>query len=90
MEELSMNPLEIPCDNFLDARGLTCPIPLLKAKQEIAQMHSGEILELWGTDPKTKNELSVYCKRNNTEFLGYIDTEDGYTKYYIKITWVKN
>ena len=85
MEVFSLNLLEIPSDNFLDIRGFTCPIPLLKAKQEISQMNPGEILELWGTDPKTKNELSDYCKKNNKDFLGYIDTKHGYTKYYIKI-----
>ncbi len=80
-----MNLQEIQSDNFLDARGLSCPMPLLKTKKTLKNMNSGEVLELWGTDPGTKNDLSDYCKRNNNEFLGYLDLEEGYTKFYIKV-----
>lgn len=79
-----MNVEEIQSDKFLDARGLSCPMPMLKTKKKLRDMISGEILEVWGTDPGSKNDIPDFCKKNNHEFFGYVDHEDGYTKYYIK------
>lgn len=84
-EVFCMNLQAIQSDRILDARGLNCPVPLLETKKLINEMDPGNILELWGTDESIKNELSNYCKKNNDEFLGYIDLEYGYTKFYIKV-----
>ena len=43
--------------SILDARGLTCPMPLLKTKKDLKGVPAGEILEIWGTDPGSKNDI---------------------------------
>jgi tRNA 2-thiouridine synthesizing protein A len=41
----------------VDARGLTCPLPILRAKKALADMQSGQILKVLATDPGSGNEL---------------------------------
>lgn len=45
----------------LDCRGDACPLPLLKTKKAMAELASGEILEVLGTDPGSKNDLPSWA-----------------------------
>ena len=38
-------------DKELDARGLNCPLPMLRTKKALAELHSGRVLEVLATDP---------------------------------------
>ncbi|OPL12954.1 MAG: preprotein translocase subunit TatC [delta proteobacterium ML8_D] len=67
----------------LDAKGLSCPMPILKTKKEINKIKSGEILEVLGTDPGTRNDIPGWCDRVGHEYLG--EKEDaGFLHFYIK------
>ncbi len=55
------NPHEI--DRTLDVKGLTCPLPVLKTKQTLDRMHSGEVLEVISTDPDAKSDIPRLFKR---------------------------
>ncbi|MBW1671213.1 MAG: sulfurtransferase TusA family protein [Deltaproteobacteria bacterium] len=67
----------------LDAKGLSCPMPILKTKKEINKIKSGEILEVLGTDPGTRNDIPGWCDRVGHEYLG--EREDsGFLHFYIK------
>jgi tRNA 2-thiouridine synthesizing protein A len=67
----------------LDAKGLSCPMPILKTKKEIGKVKSGEILEVLGTDPGTRNDIPGWCERSGHEYLG--EKEDsGFIHFYIK------
>ena len=70
-------------DETLDCRGLSCPMPLLKTKKQLAKMQGGQILEILGTDPGTKNDLPSFCKRSGDEYLGEED-DSGFFRMYIK------
>ncbi len=48
-------------DRQLDLRGLTCPLPVLKARRALAQMAPGERLEVRVTDPKAPADLAELC-----------------------------
>jgi|UniRef100_A0A7V6DPB1 tRNA 2-thiouridine synthesizing protein A len=54
----------------LDCRGDACPLPLLKTKKTMADMASGEILEVIGTDPGSKNDLPSWAARTGNQYLG--------------------
>ncbi len=71
-------------DETLDCRGLSCPMPILKTKKAIGKMQSGQILEILGTDPGTKNDLPVFVKKAGHEYLGE-KKDDGYTRFYLKV-----
>lgn len=70
-------------DQTLDCRGLSCPMPTLKTKKAIAGIGSGQVLEVLGTDPGTKNDIKKFVEKSGHQFLGFEDAE-GHTKYYIK------
>ena len=46
--------------NQLDARGLRCPMPLLKLKQSLHQMNAGEVLTVMTTDPISQRDFVNY------------------------------
>ena len=70
--------------SVLDARGLTCPMPLLRTKKELKNVPIGEILEIWGTDPGSKNDIPHFGDKGANTFLGFFDDEQGYTRYFIQ------
>ncbi len=71
-------------DRTLDCQGLNCPMPILKTKKILDEMQPGQILEILGTDPGTRNDLPAFAKRVGHEYLGSKDGE-GFTRYYIKV-----
>ena len=56
-------------DKKLDAGGLTCPMPLLKAKQVLNNMDSGCILEVISTDSSSMRDFEVFSKQSGNELL---------------------
>ena len=55
--------------NTLDARGLTCPLPILKTKKAIVPLSSGEILEVKTTDPGSVKDLDAFCAQTGHELI---------------------
>lgn len=53
----------------LDARGLSCPGPLMKLKAAIDEMEAGQILKVLATDPGFYEDIKQWCKRTNCELL---------------------
>lgn len=74
----------IKSDKLLDARGLTCPMPMLKTKKTLKDMAAGTILEVWGTDPGSKNDIPSFAEKGGHQFLGMEDVPEGHTRYLIK------
>ncbi len=67
----------------LDARGALCPMPLLKTKKAMAEMASGEILEVLGTDPGSKNDLPSWAARTGNIYLG-LEEEGEVFRFYLQ------
>ena len=67
----------------LDAKGLSCPMPLLKTKKEMDKLASGGILEILGTDPGSRNDLPGWCTRAGHEYLGEKE-EAGFMRFFMK------
>jgi tRNA 2-thiouridine synthesizing protein A len=70
-------------DSVLDAKGLSCPMPLLRTKKAINSINSGQILEVQGTDPGSKNDLPGWCERSGHKFLGTKEG-DGFFQFFIQ------
>lgn len=59
----------------LDARGLNCPLPILRCKKAINKMETGEVLKIIATDPGSVKDFEAFCKQTGNEL---VDTsEDG-------------
>lgn len=48
----------------LDARGLKCPLPVLKLEKRIGEMRAGAVLTVLATDPIAKIDIPLYCAQN--------------------------
>lgn len=50
-------------DQELDVRGLHCPLPILRAKKALANMHSGQVLKVIATDAGSTRDFQAFCKQ---------------------------
>jgi tRNA 2-thiouridine synthesizing protein A len=56
-------------DLVLDARGLNCPLPILRARQSIQKLNSGQVLHIVATDPGSVKDFEAFCKQTGNELL---------------------
>jgi tRNA 2-thiouridine synthesizing protein A len=70
-------------DSTVDARGTSCPGPLLAAKKEIANITSGQVMEVLSADEGTKRDIPKWASKKGHEYLGVVE-EDGYFRIYLK------
>lgn len=75
--------MSLDYDNFVDARGLKCPQPLLLAAQAIKKMEQGQILLLEATDPHTDLDLEVWCERFAHKLL-QVEENDFLFRFWIR------
>jgi len=68
----------------LDCKGLSCPMPMMKVAKAMKELKSGEILEMFGTDPGTKTDLPNWCAKTGNELLEVTDLEGGVTRMLVK------
>lgn len=73
----------IQADKVVDARGTSCPGPILAAKKGIPSVAVGGIMEVQATDSGTLKDLPAWCKKMGHEFLGTVE-EPGFLKLYVK------
>ncbi len=59
-----------PADQELDAIGLLCPLPVLKARKRLKSMQPGETLRLLATDPAAVVDVPHFCTESGHAFLG--------------------
>lgn len=64
--------------NTLDARGLNCPLPILRTKKAIAGLASGEVLEVLATDPGSVKDLDSFCSQTGHRLLSSRPADDGF------------
>ncbi|TCS97128.1 TusA-related sulfurtransferase [Tepidimonas ignava] len=56
-------------DRELDARGLNCPLPILKAKKALAEMTSGQVLKVIATDAGSVRDFQAFARQTGNELL---------------------
>ncbi|MBM7602757.1 TusA-related sulfurtransferase [Metabacillus crassostreae] len=67
----------------LDAKGLACPMPIVRTKKAMNDLASGEILEIHATDKGAKNDLAAWAKSGGHELINHEET-GGVLKSWIK------
>ncbi|WP_216797392.1 sulfurtransferase TusA family protein [Candidatus Vallotia tarda] len=53
----------------VDTRGLTCPLPILRAKKALADMQSGQVLKVLATDPSSHQDFAAFTKQTGNELI---------------------
>ncbi|KKI92069.1 hypothetical protein WQ54_11560 [Bacillus sp. SA1-12] len=71
---------------LLDAKGLACPMPIIKTKKAIGELEPGQVIEVHTTDKGAINDLTAWAKSGGHELLKYED-ENGVLKFWIKKGW---
>ncbi|GAA0293142.1 sulfurtransferase TusA family protein [Rhodovulum strictum] len=60
-----------------DARGLRCPLPVLRARKAHHQLCPGGLLRLWADNPIAVIDIPNFCREEGHEFIAAKDREDG-------------
>ena len=56
-------------DTELDASGLNCPLPILRAKKSLAGMQAGQILHIIATDPGSVKDFEAFSKQTGNDLM---------------------
>ena len=72
-------------DATLDARGLRCPLPVLRARKAMQPLAPGQVLLLIATDPGTRADVQAFCAATGHELLDHAE-EDGEFRFRIRKT----
>jgi TusA-related sulfurtransferase len=65
----------------VDARGLNCPLPILKAKKALADMASGQVLKVVATDPGSMRDFQAFARQTGNELLEQAAVGDEFVHY---------
>jgi len=86
-----MNPSNLSCasvnvagliaDQTVDASGLTCPLPILRAKKALARMAGGQVLKVITTDRSAVRDFQAFCKQTGNALLAQEAQGDGAVHY---------
>jgi TusA-related sulfurtransferase len=74
---------EISVEKTLDAKGLKCPMPVVKTSKEIKGVSVGGVLEVLATDPGSMADIMAWAKSTGNELLKS-EKADGVFKFYIR------
>ena len=74
--------MSVDFDKELDARGLNCPLPILRTKKSLSDMEQGQVLKIVATDPGSVKDFQAFAKQtghdllesgqNNNEFIFFL------------------
>lgn len=56
-------------DLEVDARGLACPLPILRTKKALATLNSGQVLRIVATDPGSVKDFQAFARQTGNELL---------------------
>ena len=71
------------CDAELDASGLNCPLPLLKAKLELNRLASGAVLKVTATDAGSQRDFRAFARLAGHALLRE-EEQDGVFRYWLR------
>ncbi len=60
----------------VDARGLNCPLPILKAKKALSELTSGQLLRVLSTDPGSMRDFQAFARQTGNELVEQQTTDD--------------
>jgi tRNA 2-thiouridine synthesizing protein A len=66
----------IAFDRELDARGLSCPLPILRAKKALAELTSGQVLKIVCTDPGSIRDFRAFARQTGNELLAQQEADE--------------
>lgn len=74
---------EIKTDFVLDAKGLACPMPIVKTKKAMNNLEPGQVMEILATDKGSKADIKAWAENTGHQYIGTIE-EEGVLKHYLR------
>ena len=72
-------PAGIAFDRDLDARGLNCPLPILRTKRSLNEMQSGQVLKILATDPMSVRDFQAFSRQTGHELVSHAEAGKEFT-----------
>lgn len=69
------------CSQELDARGLNCPLPILRTKKALGTLTSGQVLKVISTDPGSVKDMQAFAKQTGNELLSSAEAAGEFVFY---------
>jgi len=66
-------------DKDLDARGLNCPLPILRTKRALTDMQAGQVLRVMATDPGSVKDFQVFARQTGNELVSHGEAKGEFT-----------
>ncbi len=76
-----VEPIPPHFDREVDARGLSCPLPILRAKKALSEMQSGETLKLISTDPGSVRDFQAFARQTGNALVAQTSGGKEFTHY---------
>ncbi|MEH6630841.1 MAG: sulfurtransferase TusA family protein [Halopseudomonas aestusnigri] len=73
-------------EHILDATGLKCPIPVLRARKAMKPLSVGDVLVIHATDPSALTDFKNFCETTGHEFISSKERDDDVLVFMIKKT----
>ena len=71
-------------DKEVDARGLNCPLPILRAKKALAELDAGKVLRVVSTDPGSVKDFQAFAKQTGNELVSQGETFDKAFEFFLR------
>ena len=75
--------MSIQIAKTLDAKGLACPMPVLKSKKTLRTLEIGQVLEILATDPGSMNDIAAWTRATKQELLDSSE-QDGIYRFLVR------
>ncbi|NLZ10419.1 MAG: sulfurtransferase TusA family protein [Alcaligenaceae bacterium] len=77
MSDLDSDTTSLPAfDLEVDASGLKCPLPILRAKKALAQLQSGQVLKVVTTDVNAVRDFQAFCRQTGNALVAQLEQPD--------------
>ena len=74
----------LKADAELDASGLLCPLPVLKARKRLQPLKNGDVLRMIADDPAALIDVPHFCAEQGHELLAQSETQNGALEFHIR------
>ncbi len=84
MSRPSQDAADQPAPVVVDARGLRCPLPVIRLAQTARDTAPGVVIEVWATDPAAGADIPAWCRMRGQAYLGEVPADGGHAAYRIR------
>ena len=66
-------------DKDIDAKGLNCPLPILRTKKALSELSSGQLLRVQATDPGAMRDFQAFARQTGNELVSHASNDGTFT-----------